>query len=397
MALYDFCVIGGGIVGLATAMKLLEKRPGASLLLLEKEGSVAAHQTGHNSGVIHAGIYYTPGSLKATLCRAGLKATVDFCTAHQLPFEACGKLIVATDAREVKRIDALYERATANGLSLERIDAGELRRREPNVTGVAALYSPETGMVDYIRVSEKMAELIAKQGGTVRFGTKVDHIREHPNRVEIAAGGESWTAKRLIVCAGLQADRMARLAGIDVDFQIVPVRGEYFRLPADKNGIVRHHIYPAPDPELPFLGIHLTRMIDGSVTVGPNAVVGFAREGYRRLSIDVRDTLTYAGFPGFWKLIARNRRHAIHELRGSLFKGAYLAECRKYCPGLEAGDLRPYRAGIRAQVVTRSGEIVHEFLFRETQRMLHVCNAPSPAATSALPIGEMIAEKSLAA
>lgn len=395
--IYDFCIIGGGIVGLATAMKLLETRPGASLLLIEKETEVAQHQTGHNSGVIHAGIYYEPGSLKAKLCRAGLFATTQFCTEYQLPFEVCGKFIVATNAEEKARLDALYERATANGLVLERVDGREVQEREPNITGIAALLSRETGMVDYVAVARKMAEVVKAAGGTIRMGLGVDRIKQRGDAVEIGAGGESFEARKLVVCGGLQSDRLARLAGIDVDFQIVPFRGEYFRLPPDKNTIVRHHIYPAPDPTLPFLGVHLTRMIDGSVTVGPNAVIGFSREGYSKLSINPRDTLQFATFPGFWKLVGKNFNHAMHELYGSFWKRGYLEECRKYCPSLELSDLLPYRAGIRAQVVTKEGKAIHDFLFKETARMLHVCNAPSPAATSAIPIGQMITDKLLAA
>lgn len=391
--IYDFCVIGGGIVGLATAMKLLEMRPGASLLLLEKEAEVATHQTGHNSGVIHAGMYYAPGSLKAKLCRAGLDATRAFCTEHRIAFEQCGKLIVATNALEEERIGALYERATANGLVLERIGSGELRSLEPRISGSAALLSRETGIVDYRQVSRKMAELIAADGATLAFGHEVDRIVETTATVEIGAGEARWEARQLVACGGLQADRLARMSGLETDFQIVPFRGEYYQLPRDKNDIVRHLIYPAPDPELPFLGIHLTRMIDGSVTVGPNAVIGLSREGYPKLSINLRDAAAFAAFPGFWKLVLENRRHAMHELKGSLWKPAYLSECRKYCPELSLADLKPYRAGIRAQVVMRDGKAMHDFLFKETVRTLHVCNAPSPAATSAIPIGQMIAEK----
>ncbi len=263
--------------------------PGASLLLLEKEDRVAVHQTGHNSGVIHAGIYYEPGSLKAQLCRAGAEMTRSFCTAHGIPFEQCGKLIVATNAKEVERIDALYRRATANGLSLSRLDEAELREREPNIAGIAALLSPTTGIVDYRRVSEALAALVRARGGEIRFGIEVGHISERAGRVEIGAEGNAWTARRLVVCGGLQSDRLALLAGLDIDFRIVPFRGEYYRLPAEKNGIIRHLIYPAPDPDLPFLGIHLTRMIDGSVTVGPNAVLGLAREGYPKFSLNPAD------------------------------------------------------------------------------------------------------------
>jgi L-2-hydroxyglutarate oxidase len=389
---YEFCIIGGGIVGLATAMKLLEMRPGATLVVLEKEARVAVHQTGHNSGVIHAGIYYEPGSLKAVLCRAGAEATKAFCTQHGIPFEACGKLIVATNAEELARIDALFARATANGLAIERVDGAELRRLEPNISGLGALLSRETGIVDYVRVSEIMANVVRAAGGAIRFGVEVDRISEQPGHVEIGAGDDSWQADRLVVCGGLQADRLARMAGLATDFRIVPFRGEYFRLPPDKNTIIRHLIYPAPDPSMPFLGIHLTRMIDGSVTVGPNAVIGFAREGYPKLSVNLRDTLDFVRFGGFWKLVAASRRHALHELKNSLSKSGYLEECRKYCPSLTVDDLLPYRAGVRAQVVTSEGKAVHDFLFKETDRMLHVCNAPSPAATSAIPIGAMIAE-----
>ena len=391
--IYDFCVVGGGIVGFATAMQLLQLHPGASLLILEKENSPGLHQTGHNSGVIHAGIYYAPGSLKAQLCRDGLNASKAFCRDHGLPFEECGKLIVATNDVERERIDALYACAHANGLSLERIDGEELGRREPNISGVAALYSPETAITDFAAICRKMADLVAEQGGEIHYGTTVDNIVEKDTHVEISAGGNAWRAKKFVACAGAQSDRLAALAGLDVDFRIVPFRGEYFQLPPEKNHIVKHLIYPAPDPSLPFLGIHLTRMIDGSVTVGPNAVVGFAREGYQKLSFDLRDTLDFASYPGFWKLILQYRHHALHELRGSLSKQAYLAECRKYCASLELDDLRPYRTGVRAQAVSREGAAIHDFLIKETKRMLHVCNAPSPAATSAIPIGAMIARK----
>lgn len=391
--IHDYCIIGGGIVGLATARALLERSPDATIVLIEKESEFAVHQTGHNSGVIHAGIYYEPGSLKAKLCREGLYETIAFCQTENINYDQCGKLIVATNPIEEQRIDALYERAVANGLRLERLNAGQLREREPSVRGSAALLSPETAIVDYRQVSARMAQILAAQGVDLVTGAKVDAISEQPDHVAIAAAGNSWRARHLIVCGGLQADRLARLSGMDVDFRIVPFRGEYFQLPASRNQIVSHLIYPAPDPSLPFLGVHLTRMIDGTVTVGPNAVVGFAREGYPKFSIDLTDTASYATFGGFWKLIWAHRKHALHELRGSFFRSSYLEECRKYCPELELSDLLPYRAGIRAQVVQSDGSIVHDFLFSQTDRMLHVCNAPSPAATSAIPIGRMIASK----
>jgi L-2-hydroxyglutarate oxidase len=393
---FDYCVIGGGIVGLATTMELLKRQPGSSIVILEKESSLAQHQTGHNSGVIHAGIYYAPGSLKADLCRRGAMATKSFCEEHGIPYEICGKMLVATNALEAERMNALFERAKKNNIDVERLDAEELKRREPNIVGVGALFVKSTGIVDYARVSGAMGKVIRASDGEIEFGVNVDLIHESPNEVVVAAGERRWTAKRLVACAGLQSDRLARIAGCKIDHQIVPFRGEYYRLPANKNGIVRHLIYPIPDPDLPFLGIHLTRMIDGGVTVGPNAVLGFAREGYPKFSFNLKDVREYSAFPGFWKTIAANLKSGLIEMRNSLLKQGYLKECQKYCPSLTAGDLLPEKAGIRAQAVMRDGTLVHDFLFVQTDRMLHVCNAPSPAATSAIPIGEMIAEKCVA-
>ncbi|WP_317847196.1 L-2-hydroxyglutarate oxidase [Pseudomonas sp. HTZ2] len=394
---YDYCIIGGGIVGLATAMALLEQRPGASLLILEKETSLGLHQTGHNSGVIHAGIYYAPGSLKADLCKRGAQATKDFCTEHGIAFEVCGKLLVASNDLEMQRMHALYERSQQNGLKVERLDAAELKRREPNIVGKGALFLDATGIVDYKQVCDAMARVIQKAGGHVRLATTVRAIQEQGDYVEVSSDSQSWRARQLVACAGLQSDRLARLAGVKIDHQIIPFRGEYYRLPASKNQIVNHLIYPIPDPDLPFLGVHLTRMIDGSVIVGPNAVLGLGRENYRKFSVNWRDVAEYARFPGFWKTIWNNLGSGTTEMKNSLFKRGYLEQCRKYCPQLEVEDLLPYEAGIRAQAVMRDGTLVHDFLFAETPRMVHVCNAPSPAATSAIPIGQMIAAKILKA
>jgi L-2-hydroxyglutarate oxidase len=391
--MYDFCVIGGGIVGLATATSLLDAFPGCELVVVEKESDVGRHQTGHNSGVIHAGIYYAPGSLKARLCREGAAATKAFCTEHGIPFETCGKLLVATTPLEVQRMDDLQTRAGVNGIECERLDAAELVKREPNITGLGALFVPSTGIVDYRLVCAALRQQVVERGGAVETDAKVDLIAETGSWVEVRAGQRSWTAQQVVACAGLQADRIARLAGIDTEFQIVPFRGEYYRLPPSKSDVVRSLIYPIPDPDLPFLGIHLTRMIDGSVTVGPNAVLGFAREGYRKGSISGRDIATFATFPGFWKVIRQNLRSGAREMRNSLWRRGYLEECRKYCPSLTLEDLLPYEAGIRAQAVRRDGTLEHDFLFAQTARTLHVCNAPSPAATSALPIGQMITER----
>ena len=395
--IYDYCIIGGGIVGLATAMALLTHRPGASLLILEKEASLGRHQTGHNSGVIHAGIYYAPGSLKADLCKRGAQATKDFCAEHGIAFEVCGKLLVASNDLEVQRMQALYERSQQNGLKVERLDADALREREPNIVGKGALFLDATGIVDYQQVCDAMAKVIRQAGGEVHLSTAVRAIQEHADHVAVSTDDNTWRARQLVACAGLQSDRLARLAGVKIDHQIIPFRGEYYRLPASKNQIVNHLIYPIPDPELPFLGVHLTRMIDGSVTVGPNAVLGFGRENYRKFSVNWRDVAEYARFPGFWKTIWNNLGSGTAEMKNSLFKRGYLEQCRKYCPSLQVEDLLPYEAGIRAQAVMRDGTLVHDFLFAETPRMVHVCNAPSPAATSAIPIGQMIAEKILEA
>ncbi|KQU94666.1 hydroxyglutarate oxidase [Ensifer sp. Root31] len=393
--IYDYCVIGGGIVGLATAMRLLERQPGCSLLLLEKEASLARHQTGHNSGVIHAGIYYPPGSLKAELCRKGAEATKDFCVDNGIAFDVCGKLLVATNPIEMQRMQALLERSRSNAIAVEPIGQGELREREPNINGLGALLVPSTGIVDYREVCLAMGRNVQRLGGEIRLDTAVIGIREASADVTISTRDANWRAHKLVVCGGLQSDRLATMAGLAIEHRIIPFRGEYYRLPPQKNEIVKHLIYPIPDPELPFLGIHLTRMIDGSVTVGPNAVIGFAREGYAPLSLNAKDMLDYLAYPGFWRTVAQNRSSALTELRNSLFKRGYLAECQKYCPSLERADLLPQEAGIRAQAVAKDGKLIHDFLFVGTDRMLHVCNAPSPAATSAIPIAEMIIERLL--
>ena len=390
---FDYCVIGGGIVGLATALRLLESRPGASLVLLEKETELGAHQTGHNSGVIHSGIYYPPGSFKAQLCRRGAQATIEFAAAHGIPVDVCGKLLVATDSAEAARMDALYERARDNAVEVERLDAAQLRRREPHIRGVGALHVPSTGIVDFRVIARAMGESIRAAGAHVELGVEVTGITEATDAVTITAGERRFRAGRLVVCAGLQADRLARMGRARTDFQIVPFRGEYYRLPAARSGLINQLIYPIPDPALPFLGVHLTRTIDGGITVGPNAVLGFAREGYCKGSFRARDVATYLRFGGMWRMARTNVRTGARELRNSIFKRGFLRECRRYCPELTVSDLLPAPAGIRAQAVLRDGSLVHDFLFAETSRTLHVCNAPSPAATSAIPIGEMIAAK----
>lgn len=386
---YDFLVIGGGIVGAATAWQLQRVLPGRRVLLLEKENDVASHQTGRNSGVIHAGVYYAPGSLKARFCREGLRATIEFCKAHDLPWEQCGKLLVATDTEELQRMHALRERCEQNGIAVEQLDAAALREREPHVVGRGALYVAATGMTDYARLARKLLELFRAGGGEVRTGSEVIGIVERADRVHVQTGAGEFSASHLIACAGAMSDRLARLQGLPVDFQIVPFRGEYFRL-RPNSATLRHHIYPIPDPALPFLGIHLTRMIDGGVTVGPNAVLAAGREAYAKCRPDWRDLLETAAFPGFWRMLPGHWRAGVAELRNSVWVRGYLREVRKYCPRLQLADLQPHPAGIRAQAVDRGGRLLQDFLLLESARSLHVCNAPSPAATSALPIARHI-------
>jgi L-2-hydroxyglutarate oxidase len=393
---YDFCVIGGGIVGLATARELLIRQPHASLVLLEKEAEVASHQTGHNSGVIHAGVYYAPGSLKARLCRAGNTRTKEFCAEHGIAVEVCGKLIVATSPLEVRRLADLKARCADNQISVQEVSGADLAKLEPRIAGEAALLVPSTGIVDYRLVSKALAADIQRRGGKILLNAKVRGAVERRSEVETyLQGGETVRAERMVACAGLQADRLALACGLKVDLRIIPFRGEYHRLPEQKSGIVKHLIYPVPDPGLPFLGVHLTRMIDGHVTVGPNAVLGFAREGYGHFSFNAADTSATLSFPGFWRVMRAHWRSAMRELGGSLLRKRYLETCRKYCPELSLADLLPYPSGIRAQAVLRDGTLVHDFMFAGTERMLHVLNAPSPAATAALPIAEMIAARAL--
>ncbi|TRW80950.1 L-2-hydroxyglutarate oxidase [Mycolicibacterium sp. 018/SC-01/001] len=391
----DVVIVGGGIVGLATAYKIQQLRPGTAVTVLEKESTVAAHQTGHNSGVIHSGIYYPPGSLKARLCKQGEKETKDFATEHEIPWRATGKLLVATNSVEKKRMTDLFERAQVNGLDVEMLDSVALGEAEPRVRGVGAIRVAATSIVDYALISRALAAAIVSNGGVVQTGRTVTAIREEPHRVIVETEHGTWEANHLVACAGLQADRIAKLAALDIDTQIVPFRGEYYALPASKSDLVNHLIYPIPDPDLPFLGVHLSPTINGELTVGPNAVLGFAREKYPKLSVDLRDVADFARFPGLWKVARKHMRTGVHEMKNSFVKRGYLAECRKYCPDITLDDLLPREAGIRAQAVRRDGTLVHDFLLETTARMIHVLNAPSPAATSALPIGEMLARQLL--
>jgi len=393
--MYDFTIIGGGILGLATAYRLLQERPGASLVLIEKEQRLAHHQTGHNSGVIHAGVYYTPGSLKAKLCKEGAERTILFCEEQGIKYERCGKLIVATDDEESARLKGLEERAIANGLDYENLSAEALAEIEPNVAGTAAMLIPATGIVNYTDICVAMADVIVKNGGEIRLGEAVTGVAESDAEIVVETNKGEVIARTLIVCAGLQGDRMAMMAGIDIDFRVLPFRGEYYQVAASRGELVKHLIYPVPDPSLPFLGVHLTRIIDGSLTVGPNAMLSLGRETYSGNYPVPGDMADMMSFPGFYKLMARFATAGLYEMRGSLSKRVYLERCRKYCPSLQLEDLQPMEAGIRAQSVSSDGALMDDFLFLETSRSLHMCNAPSPAATSALPIADEIVSRAL--
>ena len=390
---YDIAIIGAGIVGLSTAWQLIQQYPDYRILLVEKEHDVGLHQTGHNSGVIHAGVYYAPGSLKADFCQRGAAATKAFCQQHKIKFDQCGKLLVATNDKEVARMQALYQRCQQNNLEVEQLDQSALKQREPNVKGLGALFVPSTGIVNYQHICKKLAELFVEAGGELWLDSKVIDLTESHEQVVIKLNNDVVCARYLVSCSGLMADRLTKMLDIDTDFQIIPFRGEYYKLPAKHNKLVNHLIYPIPDPDLPFLGVHLTRMIDGSVTVGPNAVQGWKREGYGRINISLRDILDMLRFPGFWKLIAQHWRTGLVETKNSWYKPGYLEQVRKYCDLVELEDLEDYPAGIRAQAVMKDGSLVHDFLFAQSPRTLHVCNAPSPAATSAFPIGEHIIKK----
>jgi len=394
-ASYDFTVIGGGIVGVATAWQLLQSQPGASVLLLEKESTLASHQTGHNSGVIHAGVYYSPGSMKADFCRRGAIATMAFCDDNAVDYQQCGKLLVATDEIELQRMQALQLRCASNGIECHHLDQDALRRREPNIRGLAALDIPQSGIVDYQRVTAAMARHFVDGGGKLALNSEVTAAREYPDRIELDCTDQSIQSKMVVACGGLMADRLCRMLNIATDFAIIPFRGEYYRLNTAHNQVVKQLIYPIPDPAMPFLGVHLTPMIDGSITVGPNAVLGWKREGYGAFNVNLGDTLATLCYRGFWKMATQNWRSAMVEMKDSWYKPGYLKRVQKYCPQLTRGDLQAYPAGIRAQAVMKDGSLAQDFLFAHSRRSLQVCNAPSPAATSALPIGAYIVDQLL--
>jgi (S)-2-hydroxyglutarate dehydrogenase len=381
-----YVVIGAGIIGLATAYRLITERRGATVTVLDKESRVAAHQTGHNSGVVHAGVYYRPGSLKARLCRAGNRSMIEFCAAHGIPARTCGKLIVAVDEAEMPRLHALHERARANGIDATLVTPAQAMAYEPHLRCVAAMHVPSTGIVDFVAVTRTLAHLVEQAGGQVRLGTRVTGIAPRDGEVRVTTTAGEVRGDVLINCAGLHADRVARMAGLDPPVSIIPFRGEYYELRPERRDLVHGLIYPVPDPRLPFLGVHLTRMIDGSVHAGPNAVLATAREGYRWSRWNPRDLAEVATWPGMWRLGRRHLRHGLSEVRRSLSRRRFAADLARLVPEVTANDIVPLGAGVRAQAVRRDGSLVDDFLLESRPGQLHVLNAPSPAATSALEI-----------
>ncbi|QDT63148.1 L-2-hydroxyglutarate oxidase [Calycomorphotria hydatis] len=391
----DVAIIGGGIVGLATAYQLTRRDPPPSVIVLEKENAIAQHQTGHNSGVIHSGIYYRPNSLKAINCREGKRQLEEFCEQEGIPFDRCGKVIVATTDEEVPRLEALQDRGEANGVMCERISVERLHELEPHVNGVAALYVPETGIIDFTKVCERLTERVLERNGTLMLKAEVKAIRQSSGHgpISIESTNGDVEADRVITCAGLQSDRVARLAGLHPAVKVVPFRGEYFRLKPDAQHLVRNLIYPVPDPQFPFLGVHFTRMIEGGIECGPNAVLAFAREGYTKFDADLGDLAETLTFGGFLKMASKHWKMGLGEMWRSLSKSAFVTALQKLVPEIQAEHLEQIPAGVRAQAVRSNGDLVDDFLIEEEAGMIHVLNAPSPAATSALNIGRTIAAK----
>jgi len=390
---HDVIIVGGGIVGLAVALEITRRFPRLSLLLLEKENRVGQHQSSHNSGVIHSGIYYKPGSLKAKLCVEGAHAMVEFCRAHCIPHQVCGKVIVATHEDEFQRLEELRRRGEANGLTgVRSIGPEQLWEIEPHATGLRALVVPSTGITDYAAVCAKYSELIHAQGGTILTSTAVTGLQQRTGVVVVETSGPALSTTHLINCAGLFSDRISRMAGEKPDVIIAPFRGEYYDLIPERSSLVRALIYPVPDPRFPFLGVHFTRRVSGSVDAGPNAVLAFRREGYRRTDFNLHDLASSLIFPGFWRMAAKHWRSGLDEFHRSFSKPAFVRALQRLVPEVREQDLVPGGSGVRAQAVRRDGTLVDDFQFVPSGKMLHVLNVPSPAATASLPIGRVIGD-----
>ena len=393
---YDVTIVGGGIVGLATAYRLLEAKPKLKTLLLEKEPKLAAHQTGNNSGVLHSGLYYKPGSAKAQCAVQGLQQMLAFCRAHGIAHEQCGKIVVATAAEELPRLENLWERGNANGLlGLRKLNPQQIKEIEPHATGLAAIHVPQEGIVDYPGVCEKLGELIRQAGGEIRLNTKFLNATPHAGDWTVATSTGAFQTKFVVTCGGLHADRLARATGQRPAAKIVPFRGEYYQLKKERQFLVRHLIYPVPDPKFPFLGVHFTRLVKGGIEAGPNAVLAFAREGYKWTTINPRDLAESLLFAGLWRFLAQYPSMCGYEIRRSFSKAEFTRSLQKLVPEIRAEDLERGGAGVRAQAMLPEGKLVEDFHFEEAPGRLHVLNAPSPAATASLAIGQKISEKVL--
>ena len=394
--MYDILVIGGGIVGLATALNLQQKKPGLKILLLEKENQLAAHQTGHNSGVIHSGIYYKPGSLKARNCFYGYQKLLEFARQEEIPFDLCGKIIVATSEAELPQLEVIYQRGLENGLQdLQKLSKEELSEHEPHVNGIAGIHVPQTGIISYKMVAEKYAQKLQAGGGEIRLGYKVLDILSKGTHTEVITEQETFSCKLMINCAGLYSDKVAHMTGQQLNLKIVPFRGEYYMLKKEKQYLVKNLIYPVPDPNFPFLGVHFTRMIEGGVEAGPNAVLAFGREGYKKSHINLPELAETLSWPGFQKVAAKYWRTGMGEIYRSFSKAAFTKALQKLMPEIREEDLIPGGAGVRAQACDRTGGLIDDFLILESKGVVNVCNAPSPAATSSLAIGETVADLAL--
>ncbi|CAI0715380.1 L-2-hydroxyglutarate oxidase [Serratia proteamaculans] len=393
--MHDVIIIGAGLVGLGVANALQETNPSLQILILEKESGPAAHQSGHNSNVVHSGIYYAPGSLKAQLAKLGNQSMFAFCREHDLYHDQCGKVIVATQLKELDLLENIYQRGLQNGLAVSRLSQAQLREREPHVNGLEALLVPDAGIVNYSQVAAKLAEIIQQLGGEIHYGQQVEGISESSDDVSIRTQHTQYQAKWLVNCAGLFSDRIAALAGYQTGMKIVPFRGEYYVLNDEKNYLVNHLIYPVPNPDFPFLGVHFTRMYNGKRDVGPNAVLAFKREGYRKCDFSLRDLSEVLGYRGFWKIAGNYLGEGLAEVRRSLSRQRFTENARRLIPELQPEDIQPGPAGVRAQALTADGKLVDDFHFVKGRRSLHVCNAPSPAATASLEIGREIVRQHL--
>jgi len=388
---FDVVVIGGGIVGLATALQIKKTKPSLTIVVLEKENELAKHQTGNNSGVIHSGIYYKPGSLKATNCLRGYQLLIEFCKQHGVPFELCGKLIVATEEAEKPLLENVFIRGQQNGLkNLRKLSKGELKEYEPHVNGVEGIFVPHTGIVDYKLVAEKYGELLKIEGAQMHFGEKVTGINLGANQAEVITDKQTYQAKIVVNCAGLHSDKIASMTIKKLNVKIIPFRGEYFKLKKEKEYLVKNLIYPVPDPNFPFLGVHFTRMKKGGVEAGPNAVLAFQREGYKKSQINLAELAETLAWPGFQKVAVKYWRTGLGEMYRSFSKAAFTKALQKLIPEIQESDLVEGGAGVRAQACDRTGGLVDDFLILEEERVINVCNTPSPAATSSLAIGETV-------